>query len=71
MDELPPPVDVDCGFAAYRSKTEVSGGVLKYSRTYEVKDVFVPTAQLSELKKFYRQVSADEFTSAVLRRSSP
>ncbi|MBI3670775.1 MAG: DUF3857 domain-containing protein [Acidobacteria bacterium] len=71
VDELPPPVDVNYGFAAYRSKIEVSGGVLKYSRTYEVKDVFVSTAQLGELKKFYRQVMADEFTSAVLRRSSP
>ncbi len=71
VDELPPPVEVDYGFAAYSSKIEVSGSILKYSRTYQVKDVLVPTAQLGELKKFYRQVAADEFSSAVLRRAGP
>jgi len=70
VDELPPPVEVDCGFAAYKSKVEVSGGVLKYHRTYEVKDVMVPKENLPELKKFFRQVAADEFSSAVLRRAA-
>jgi hypothetical protein len=71
VDELPPPVSVDFGFAAYQSKVEVSGTVLRYSRTYQVKEVFVPTQRLDELKRFYRQIAADERTSAVLRRSAP
>jgi len=69
LDELPPPVDVDYGFAAYRSKFEVQGNVLRYHREYTVKEVKVPTARLADLKKFYRQISADERASAVLTRS--
>jgi len=71
VDELPPPVSVDYGFAAYQSKVELSGSVLRYSRTYQVKEVLVPTQRLDELKRFYRQIAADERTSAVLRRSTP
>lgn len=47
----------------------LQGNVLKYSRTYEVKDVHVPTEKLEDLKKFYRQVAADERASAVLKRA--
>jgi len=68
VDELPPPVDVDYSFAAYRSKVEVTGNVLRYTRSYQLKDVFVPATRLDELKKFYRHIAADERTTAVLRR---
>jgi len=71
VDELPLPVSVDYGFAAYQSKVEVSGSVLRYSRTYQVKEVLVPIQRLDELKRFYRQIAADERNSAVLRRSAP
>lgn len=71
VDELPPPTDVDMGFAKYRSEIKVEGNVLNYSRTYQVKEVIVPTVKLDELKKFYRQVIADERNSAVLKRQTP
>ena len=44
IDDLPPPVDVEYSFAAYHSKSEVKDGVLRYSRTFEVRDVMVPRA---------------------------
>lgn len=69
LDELPPPVDVDYGFAAYRSRVEVQGNVLRYHREYTVKEIKVPTTRLADLKKLYRQISADERASAVLTRA--
>jgi hypothetical protein len=46
----------------------VEGNRLRYNRQYEIKDVLVPTERLEELKKFYRDVSADERSSAVLKK---
>jgi len=71
VDELPPPANEDSSFADYRSKVEVVGNVLKYSRNYTIKDVIVPTSHLEEMKKFFRQVAADERNSAVLKRTNP
>ena len=71
VDELPPPVELDTDFVAYKSRIEVKGTVLRYQREYTVKDVRVPTARLEELKKFYRQVAADERSSVVLKRRAP
>ena len=71
VDELPPPVEIDTGIALYRSKVEMVGNVLHYSRIYQIKDVLVPTSRLDELRKFYRQVAADEHSSAVLKRAAP
>ena len=70
VDDLPPPVDVDYGFASYHSKTEVSGNVLKYTRAFEVKDVTVPVSKIEELKKLYRIIASDERNTAVLKPRS-
>ena len=67
VDDLPPAVDVDYSFASYHSKTEASGNVLKYSRTYEVKELSVPLSKAEELKKFYRIIANDERNTAVLK----
>lgn len=69
LDELPPPVEIDYGFAAYRSKIELNGNVLRYQREYQVKEVKVSAERLPDLKKFYRQIAADERASAVLQRA--
>jgi hypothetical protein len=71
VDDVPSPVHVASGFAEYSSKVEVSGNLLRYSRSYEIKKVIVPTQDLDELKTFFRQVAADERSSAVLRRGNP
>lgn len=69
VDELPPPVDVDFGFASYHSKTEVKGNVIGYTRTFEVKELSVPVSKAEELKKFYRIIAGDERNNAVLKPS--
>src|SRR5579872_66737 len=70
VDDLPPPVDVDYGFAAYHSKTEVSGNVLKYTRSFEVKDVTVPVEKADQLKRLYRIIATDERNTAILKPRS-
>src|SRR5216684_5717133 len=67
LDDLPPPVALDYGFASYHSKAEADGRVLRYSRTFEVKELTVPLAKVEELKKLYRIIAADERNTAVLK----
>jgi uncharacterized protein DUF3857/transglutaminase superfamily protein len=67
VDDLPPPVDADYGFASYHSKTEVSGSTLKYTRTFEVKELSVPLSKVDDLKKLYRIIAGDERNTAVLK----
>ncbi len=69
-DELPAPVRIDFDFATYSSKVEmVSGNVLRYSRTYQVKEVVVPSSRLGDLKRFYRQILTDESSAAVFKKA--
>jgi predicted transglutaminase-like cysteine proteinase len=67
VDDVPPPVDADYGFASYHSKTEVKGNVIEYERTYEVKELSVPVSRADELKKFYRLIAGDERNTVVLK----
>ena len=69
VEDLPPPVTEDLGFVAYRSSSEVSGRILRYTRTFEVREVSVPIAKAAALKRFYRVIEDDERNSAVLRKS--
>ena len=69
-DELPPPVKIEYDFATYSSQVEmVIGNVLRYSRTYQVKDVVVPSSRLGDLKRFYRQILTDEASAAVFKKA--
>jgi hypothetical protein len=70
VDDVPPPVDADYGFASYHSKTEVKGNTIQYSRTMEVKELSVPVARADELKKFYRIIAGDERNTVVLKLGS-
>jgi predicted transglutaminase-like cysteine proteinase len=67
VDDVPPPVDADYGFASYHSKTEVKGNVINYQRTFEVKELSVPVNRADDLKKFYRIISRDERNTVVLK----
>jgi hypothetical protein len=67
VDDLPPAVDVDFGFASYHSKTEVAGNAIRYSRTFEVKELSVPANKAEDLKRFYRIVTTDERNTVVLK----
>jgi len=70
IEELPPPVNVDDGFASYHSKTEIVGRALRYTRTFEIKELSVPVSKVGQLKDFYRIIAGDERNSAVLKRVS-
>lgn len=67
VDDLPPPVNADFSFASYHSKTEASGNTLKYTRTFEVKELSVPVSKIEDLKKLYRIIASDERNNAVLK----
>jgi len=69
VDDVPPPVDVDYGFASYHSKTEVLGNTVRYTRTFEIKELSVPVSKADELKKFYRIIATDERNTAVMKTS--
>jgi len=67
VEDLPEPVSVDYGFASYHSKTEVSGNVLTYNRTLEIREPNVPLNKVNDLKTLYRIIASDEKNTAVLR----
>jgi hypothetical protein len=68
VDDLPSAVDVDDGFASYHSKTEVVGHSLRYTRTFEIRELSLPAAKAGELQALYRAIYGDERAVAVLKR---
>jgi hypothetical protein len=69
LDSLPQPVDVDAGFAAYHSKTELVGRTLRYTRSYEIDKLSVPVDRAQQLRALFRIIEADERNEAVLKRA--
>lgn len=67
VDDLPPAVNADYSFASYHSKAEVEGNTLRYTRTFEVKELSVPLSKVEDLKKLYRIIAGDERNTAVLK----
>jgi len=67
VDELPPPTDADYSFASYHSRTQVTGNVLHYERSMEIKELSVPVEKMDQLKTFYRMIASDERNTAVLK----
>src|SRR5260370_30964230 len=57
-DDPPPPVNADYSFASHHSKSQVSGNTLKYTRTFEVKELSVPLTKVPDVEKHYRVTSA-------------
>jgi hypothetical protein len=70
VDDLPQPVNVDYSFASYHSKTELNSSTLKYTRTFEVKELSVPVSKAEDLKKLYRIIAGDERNTAVLKAAA-
>jgi len=70
VDDLPPPVDADYSFASYHSKTEANGDAIRYTRTFEIKELSVPVSRAGDLKAFYRTIASDERNTVVLKISS-
>jgi len=68
VDEVPDPVNLDVGFATYRSDVKVEGDTLRYSREYVLKKLDLAPAEYAELKKFEATINTDENRSAVLKK---
>jgi hypothetical protein len=68
VDELPEPVKLDLGFAAYESSSKVKGNVLHYSRTYTVREVTLPPEKYSDLQKLASAIATDEQSRAILKK---
>jgi hypothetical protein len=70
VDDLPAPVNADYDFASYHSKTEASGNLIRYTRTFEIKKLSVPAGRAEELRKFYRIIAGDERNTVVLKSNA-
>lgn len=68
VDELPPAVKLDLGFASYQSSSEVKGNMLHYSRTYTVRQVTLPPEKYADLQKLSSVIATDEQSRAVLKK---
>jgi Domain of Unknown Function with PDB structure (DUF3857)/Transglutaminase-like superfamily len=68
VDEAPGPVNIDVGFASYRSLVKVDGDMLHYSREYVLKQLGLAPDQYAALRKFEAEVNMDEHRSAVLKK---
>ena len=68
VDEIPDPIKLDMGFAAYQSTSLVKDNVLHYSRTYTVRAVTLPAEKYSDLQKLASVIAADEQSRAVLKK---
>lgn len=67
VEDLPKPLDLDAGFASYRSRAEVNGRSLTYTREFRLVEPFLPVPRFAEALKFYRAVGAEEQQSLLLR----
>jgi Domain of Unknown Function with PDB structure (DUF3857)/Transglutaminase-like superfamily len=67
VESLPDPVNVDIGFAAYRSRTRVEGRALVYERSFEQKELDLPLDRIGALRDLYAAIDRDERSMAVLK----
>ncbi|HXP09946.1 MAG TPA: transglutaminase family protein, partial [Acidobacteriaceae bacterium] len=68
LDDMPAAVDLDVGFARYKSEVKASGGVLHYSREYVVRQLDLAPEKSADVDKLMRVITADENSSAVLKK---
>jgi hypothetical protein len=68
VDEVPDPVKIDEGFAAYRSSFEVKDNKLHYTRSFTVRQVTLPADRYADVQKLATAIGGDESSSAVLKK---
>ncbi len=68
VDETPDPVNVDVGFASYRSLVSAKDNQLHYEREYVVRDVEIPASKAADFRKLENAIFADEKGTAVLKK---
>jgi hypothetical protein len=68
VDEMPDPVNIDMGFAAYQSATVVKDNTMHYTRTYTVREVTLPADRYADVQKLATLIAGDEDSQAVLKK---
>ena len=68
VDDVPDPVNVDVGFATYRSEVKAEGGKLHYKSEYVLKKVVLEPGEYGTLKKLEAAITTDENSDAVLKK---
>ena len=68
VDDLPAAVDLDVGFASYKSDVKADGGVLHYSREYVVRQLDLAPEKSGDVSKLMAVINSDENNSAVLKK---
>ncbi|HUZ04198.1 MAG TPA: hypothetical protein VMU62_02480, partial [Acidobacteriaceae bacterium] len=68
--DVPDPVKLDVGFAAYSSKTEVAKGKIHYVREMRVQQLEIPAEKYAEFAKFIREVGNDENDPVFLKKTN-
>ena len=71
VDELPAPAQLKVGPASYKSKAEITGEGIHYTRLYQIEAVRLPLDQVKDLQQFYRHIATDERSVAVLKNAPP
>ena len=65
---MPAPVDLDIGFASYKSNVKATGNVLHYSREYVVRELDLSPEKSADMSKLMGVINSDENSSAVLKK---
>jgi len=68
IDEIPDPVKLDLGFAAYQSDIAVEGNTLHYKRTYTIRQIMLSADRYADVQKLAGIIAADEESRAVLKK---
>jgi hypothetical protein len=68
VDDLPDPVNLDVGFASYRSEVKAEAGQLHYKREYVLKKVELDATDYPKLRELEAAIATDENSSAVLKK---
>ena len=65
---MPAPVNMDIGFASYKSDVKATGNVLHYSREYVVRELDLSPEKSADMSKLMGVINSDENSSAVLKK---
>ena len=68
VDDLPAAVNLDLGFASYKSDVKADGDVLHYSREYVVRQLDLAPDKSADVSKLMAVINSDENSSAVLKK---
>jgi len=70
VEELPDPVNLDVGFAAYSSRTEHNGDELRFVRDYRLKQTELSKDQYGKLRELMSQIKSDEINPVMLKKAN-